>query len=90
MVSLDGERMTRELKAVVERLDPAEENESLDKVRAYFVALDSPNPFGELLSSYEVMQIVADVLGPALGLENHAFVDIRRFALRPGFTITQE
>jgi hypothetical protein len=35
------------------------------------------------------MQIVADVLGPALGLKNHAFEDIQRFALRPGFAVTQ-
>jgi hypothetical protein len=89
MTSLDGERMVRELKAVVERLDPAAENVSLDRARAYFVTLDSPNLLVELVSSYEVMQIVADVLGPALGLENHAFEDIQRFALRPGFAATQ-
>src|SRR6266487_2159315 len=89
MVSLDGDRMIRELKAVVERLDPAAENVSLDRARAYFAALDSPNLPAELISSYEVMQIVADVLGPALGLKNHAFEDIQRFALRPGFAVTQ-
>jgi hypothetical protein len=89
MASLDGERMIRELKAVVERLDPAAENVSLDRARAYFAALDSPNLPAELISSYEVMQIVADILGPALGLKNHAFEDIQRFALRPGFAVTQ-
>lgn len=87
MASLDGDRMVRELKAVVERLDPREDNAALDGVRSYFAALDSPGLFGEVLSSYEAMQIVADVLGPALGLENHAFEDVRRFALRPGFAV---
>jgi hypothetical protein len=89
MVSLDGERMVRELRAVVERLDPSGENVPLDRVRAYFAALDSPSLASELISSYEVMQIVADALGPALCLEKHAFEDIRRFALRPGFAVTR-
>jgi hypothetical protein len=91
MVSLDGERMIRELKAVVERLDPNKENRSLDGARAYFAAEDSNSPslLDEVLSSYQAMQVVADVLGPALGLERHAFDDIQRFALRPGFAETQ-
>jgi hypothetical protein len=90
MVSLDGERMIRELKAAAERLDPAKENVFLDRARAYFAGRDSPRRPAELISSYEVMQIVADALGPALGLENHAFEDIQRFALRPGFAVTQD
>lgn len=89
MVNLDGARMIRELKTVVERLDPAKENVSLGRARAYFAALDSSRRPVELISSYEVMQIVADVLSPALGLENHAFKDIQRFALRPGFAAIQ-
>ena len=91
MNCLDGDRMIRELEAVIERLDPRGENESLDRARVYFAALDSPEPpsfLGDLISSYEVMQIVADALGPALGLEKHAFKDVRRFALRPGFAVS--
>jgi hypothetical protein len=99
MASLDGERMVRELKAVVERLDPREERMSLDKVRWYFTALDSPPLIGEVITSnhtvdevltlYQAMQVVADELGLALSLENHAFEDIRLFALRPGFAVSR-
>jgi len=99
MANLDGERMVRELNAVVERLDPREERTSLDGVRGFFDALDSPSTVGEVIisghtvdevmSSYQAMQVVADELGPALGLETHAFEDLKRFALRPGFTVSR-
>src|SRR5215472_1120581 len=99
MANLDGERMVRELKAVVERLDPREERMSLDGVRWYFTTLDAPLLIGEVitayhtvdevLTSYQAMQVVADELGPALGLKNHAFEDVRRFALRPGFAVSR-
>jgi hypothetical protein len=93
MACLDGDRAIRELEAVVERLDPRRENASLDDVRAYFAALaaeDSGRSFivGGVLTSIEAYQVVADALGPALGLEHHAFQDVRRFALRPTFEIT--
>lgn len=78
MNNLDGERMIRELEAVVARLDPREERASLEGVRLYFAALDSPSPagdviisghvFDEVITSYQAMQVVADELGPAFGL----------------------
>lgn len=87
MNCLDGDRMMRELEAVVRRLDPTGDIESLNRARGYFAALESPSLAYELISSYEVMQIVADALGKILDLPKHPFEDIRRFALRPSFAM---
>jgi len=51
--------MTRELQAVVARLDPSEQNDALDSVRLYFAATATTGLLGDVLSSYEAMQIVA-------------------------------
>lgn len=83
MCALDGERMLRHARRVVASLDPESQDPTLEPVRDFF----SPDRAGAsavaTTSSYEILQRLADALGPSLGLTQHALADVRRFSLRP-------
>lgn len=84
MNNLDGDRMMASLSKVVAVLRGAGSSDSrLADVEAYCTALDDgPAALEGVWSSYEAMQVVADVLTAAAELPEHALSDVSRFALR--------